>query len=64
MTDGHTPLIRGLWEAIAVTGAKGPGGVAEHLPSHAGRSHHPPGHWGSRPVLDRDQAVSAQLTTP
>lgn len=35
--------------------ALGPGGVGEHLPSHAGESHHPPGHWGSR-------SVCAQIT--
>jgi hypothetical protein len=29
--DGHTPLCRGLWEAVAATGAKGPGGVVKHL---------------------------------
>jgi hypothetical protein len=40
LTDGHKPLCRGLWDAVAVTGARGPGGVAEVLLSHEGRSHH------------------------
>jgi hypothetical protein len=51
VTDGHTPLCRGLWGAVAVTGARGPGGVAELLMSHEGRSHHLPGLRGSRLVL-------------
>lgn len=33
MTDSHTLLFRGTWEAVAVTGARVPGGVAKHLPS-------------------------------
>lgn len=58
MTDGHTRFWEGqgkdgccggLWEAIAVTGARGPGVVAEHLPSFPGGSHLP-GHCGSKPV--------------
>ena len=31
VTDGHTPRFRGMWEAIAATGARGAGGVAEYL---------------------------------
>jgi hypothetical protein len=34
-------------------GARDPGGMAKHLPSHAGGSHHPAGHWGFRPLLNR-----------
>ena len=64
MTNGHTPLCSGLWEAVAATGARGPGGVAKLLPSHEGRSHCPPGLQGSRPVLDQDQAVCTLLTAP
>ena len=30
MTDGHTPLDQGLWEAVATTGFRGPGNMAEH----------------------------------
>jgi hypothetical protein len=33
MTDGHTPLGGGVWEAVSVTGARGPGGMSEQLPS-------------------------------
>ena len=51
MTDGHIPLCGGLWVAVAETEARGTGGMAEHRTSHAGGSHHLPGHWGSRPVL-------------
>lgn len=36
--------------AIIVTGAKGPGGVVQHLLSHAGRNYHLPGLQGSRPL--------------
>ena len=64
LTDGHIPLCRGLWEAVAATGARGPGGVAELLPSHECGSHCPPGLQGSRPVLDWDQVVCAQITSP
>ena len=35
-----------------MTGARDPGGMAEHLPSHKGGSQHPSGHWGSRLLLD------------
>jgi hypothetical protein len=35
------------------TGDRNPGGVAEHLSSHAGGSLHPSGHQGSRPLLNR-----------
>jgi hypothetical protein len=28
-TDGHTPLCRGLWEEVAATGARGPGGIGQ-----------------------------------
>ena len=34
------------------TKARGLGGMVENLPYHTGRSHHPPSHWGTRPVLD------------
>ena len=53
-----------MGEPVAATGARGPGGVAELLPSHECGSHCPPGLQGSRPVLDWDQAVCAQFTTP
>jgi hypothetical protein len=58
MTDGHTPLCGdGGGGAVGgcsyVTGARDPGGVAKHMRSHAGRSHHPSGHWGSRPLLNQ-----------
>ena len=33
-----------LWEAVTATGARGPGGMIEYLPAHAGGNHHPPGH--------------------
>jgi hypothetical protein len=47
----------GLWEAVAVTGARGPGGVAEHLlPLRVTRI---PGLCSIE-----DQAVCAQLTAP
>ena len=46
LTDGHTPLCRGLWEAVAATGARGPEGVVEHLLFHAGGNHNPPGPTG------------------
>jgi hypothetical protein len=59
VTDGHTPLCGGreLWEAIAATGARGLGGVAEQLPSL--RVTGVPGL-----CLTGDQAVCAQLTAP
>ena len=47
----HLPA-GGLGKVVAVTRARGPGGVAEHMLAHAGRSHHLPGLQGSRPVLD------------
>ena len=53
-----------MWEATAVTGARGPGGMAELLLSHEGRSHYPPGLQGSKPVLNQDQAVYTQLPAP
>jgi hypothetical protein len=37
-----------------VTGARDPGGMVEHLLSHAGGCHHPLGHRGSRPMLDQE----------
>ena len=57
MTDGQIPLCvwggggAGLGEAVAVTGARGPRGVAKHLQSLVGRSHLL-GHQASRPVLN------------
>ena len=42
----------GLWEAVATTGARGPGGIAEYLPFLTGGNHHLWGHQGSRPVLN------------
>jgi hypothetical protein len=55
MARGYTPLCRALWEVVVMTGAGvGAGNVAEHLLSHAGRSHHLPGHWGSKPMLNRE----------
>lgn len=35
-----------------MTGASDPGGMAKHLPSHAGGSHHQSGHWGSRALFN------------
>jgi hypothetical protein len=52
----------GLWEAVAVIGARGLGGVAELLQSHEGGSHRSPGLRCSR--LDWDQVACAQLTAP
>ena len=49
----EAPLCRGLWEAVAATGARGPGEVTENLLSLLGTSHQ---------VLNWDQAVHAQLT--
>ena len=51
-----------LWEAVAVTGARGPGGMTKLLPSHESGSHYPPGLWGSWPVLDQEQAVCTEFT--
>jgi hypothetical protein len=46
-----------LWEAVAATGARGPGGMAEHLPSF--RVTRFPGL-----CSNGDQAICAQLTAP
>jgi hypothetical protein len=56
MTDGHAPLCGGWgWrKAVAATGARGPGGVVEHLPSH--RVTRVQGL-----CLTRDQAICVQL---
>jgi hypothetical protein len=46
-----------LWEAVGgcsyVTGASDPGRMAEHVLSHSGVSHHPPGNQGFRPISTR-----------
>jgi hypothetical protein len=44
----HTPGGGGVWEAVAVTGAWGSGGMAQHMPNK-----HLLGHWGSRHLLDQ-----------
>jgi len=36
MTDGHKCLSGGLWEPVAVTGARDPRGMAKHLPFFSG----------------------------
>jgi hypothetical protein len=36
VTDGYTPLCRGLWEAVAGIGAKDPRGMVKYLLSLAG----------------------------
>ena len=57
MTDGRISLSWG-WGGRAmggysyVTGARDLGGVTEHLLSYAGRNHYPPGHQGSKPLLN------------
>ena len=51
VTDGHTPLGRGLLETLAATGARGPRGVAKYLWCLAGNSHLL-GFQGSKPELD------------
>jgi hypothetical protein len=48
---------KGLWEAVAVTGAKGLGGVAEHLPFLRVTG-------VPDLCLTGNQAVCAQLTAP
>jgi hypothetical protein len=53
VTNGYIHLCRGLWEAVAVTGARGPGGMVKHLLSYAGGNHHPLGHRGSKPLFDQ-----------
>lgn len=40
-----------MWEAVAATGARCPGGVVKHLLCHEGGNHHPPGHRDSRFLL-------------
>jgi hypothetical protein len=43
-----------------MTGARDPGGMAEHLPLHVGGNYHPLGHQGSRPLLNPAIAVSCE----
>jgi hypothetical protein len=68
VADGYTTLwggegSGGLWEALAVTGARGPRGIAEHLLFLAGDSHLR-GQQGSKPELNRALGCLPQLTTP
>jgi hypothetical protein len=44
-----------------VIGARDPGGMAKHLPFHAGGNHHPLGHWGSRPLLNRGSGIGLSV---
>jgi hypothetical protein len=64
MTDGHTPLCRGvgereegkLWETVATTASKGPGGMAKHLRYLTGGSYLQ-GHGCSKSVLHHREPV-------
>ena len=52
----------GLWETVAMTGARGPGGMAKHLPFLVGGSHYQV--TGFKALSSsRDQAVCEQLRT-
>jgi hypothetical protein len=60
-----THLSCGGCGVVTLTGARGPGDMIKHLPSHVGGNHHPS---CSQGVLDLcstgDQAVCAQPTAP
>ena len=52
-----------LWEAVALTGARDPRGMAEHLTSLTGKSHLL-GLWGSKPELDWRPYCLCKLIAP
>jgi hypothetical protein len=52
VTCSHRIMALGAVGVVTSTGARGPGGMIEHLLFLVGGNHHPSGSRSSRPLLD------------